>query len=574
MAKSFYGYVDRKGANQVDWSGIATQASESLKTIAADREQQKKDLDEVNRSLMSSLNDVEMGNNQTLNQMMMKGIDQSKQFLLMQNKLLKKGLLKPNDYSMSVQNQKDDWASFKKATGKLNAVYDDAMKRLADGTMSGEEAFKKEILLKFANVQNKGMFVNPADGRMSMAELDQKGNLIKDPDKLMSMAAINDIMNERVEKFDVIGNVNKGVAKIGEIIKVIRKNGVLTLEDTRQNPMYQKAKNDYISSMVANPKSAASVLADYLGGYEFTYDRKKAGGNTIYLKRDGGGVGQPELTADQEKSAREALDAAFETQVDKIEAPMPVFAPQRPLSSGGKDDDDMMFAYGNALEIAAGGPGAQGMVQAISKNPNSIVSNIAASPNAITIEFKDGRKPEIISRINQDGSPMTVDQVAQSIFPYLDPRATSAKVADVAGKYNQKYGAPNVSQVGSFGQPTYKGIDDITTATVINDQNVSVPLRSAIMNIDTDDDAAFSQVDMLAKKINPRISVSPSSKDGYVDVSFPGTETKRFPVNSRMSLKNITNYLEQLNQHIFKIQNENSAPTQTSPSSKGIMSKH
>jgi len=164
MAKTFYGYKDRRGANQVDWNGLATDASEGLRQIQSGREQQRKELDDINQSLLTAANEVEMGNNQTFNQFVLDGSAQTKEFLLMQNRLLKKGLLNPTDYSRSMQTVKDDWTAFSTSTKKLNEVYDDAMKRLADGTMAGEEAFKKEMLLKFANVQGKGIFVNPVDG--------------------------------------------------------------------------------------------------------------------------------------------------------------------------------------------------------------------------------------------------------------------------------------------------------------------------------------------------------------------------------------------------------------------------
>lgn len=564
MAKTFYGYQDRRGANQVNWEGLATNAADSLKAIAADRQNKKQELDEVNRSLITAANDVEMGQNQTFNQFALDGSNQTKEFLLMQNKLLKKGLLNPNDYSKSMQTVKDDWGALSKSVKKFNEVYDEAFKRLNDGTMAAEEAFKKENLFKFGNVQDKGIFVNPVDGRLYIAEKDAKGRLITDPEKLVNVAGINDMMNEKVEKFDVITNVNKGVAKMAEIVKVLRKNNVLTLKDARQNPMYKKAKEDFIASMLANPKNTASVLADYLGGYEFTYDKNKAGGNTIYLKRDGGGVGQPQLTPAQEKAAKEALDAVFETQIEQIETPMPVFAPQRPLAGrSGGDDDEMMFAYGNALEIAAGTANAPGLVQALAKNPNSPVANIAAGQTEITVEFKDGRI-ETISRVNQDGSPMSNDQVAQAIFPYLDPRANPAKVADVAGKYNQKY-KPQFEGNGTFGQRTYRSIDDLTAIGTVAGQPASIPVRSAIMSVDPEAKDAFVQVDAFAKKINPRVSVTPASKSGYVDISYPGTTKKSFPLKSTESLSRISNYLEQLNQYIFNQKSDQPTPASGAP---------
>lgn len=573
MAKTFYGYVDRRGANQVDWEGIATQASDSLKTVAADREAKKKELDEVNRSLVSATNDIELGQNQTFNQFIMDGANQSKQALLMYNKLLKKGLITPNDYSSVMQTIGDDWKSFEQSTKKFNEVYDEAFKRLNDGTMAAEEVFKKENLFQFGNVQNKGMYVNPVDGRMYIAERDEKGRLITDPEKLVNVASLNNMMNEKVEKFDLIGNVSKGAEKVANIINVIRKNGVLTLDDARQNPLYKKAKEDFISALLANPKNAASILADSLGGYEFTYDKSKAGGNVILLEKDGSGIGQPKLTKEQEKIARETLDAAFEVQIQQKETPMPVFAPQTPRGGSGQDDD-MIFSYGNALEIAAGTPNAQGLVQAISRNPNSIVSNIVATPSQIVIEFKDGRAPERINRIGANGAPMPVDQIAQAIFPYLDPRATPAKTADVAGKFRSQFGLPSVQQPGSFGEMTYRSIDQLSTVANVNGTLTPTTVRTAILSIDPESETAFANVGEIARKINPNIQVSPSSREGYIEIAYPGVKSKGFPLKSAQSLARISEYLENLNNFIFKKQQAQPASTAPPATAGGLMSKY
>ena len=566
----FYKYVRRQGQNNVDWGKIGQDMSTGIKQVFDEREQKRQDLDDMNQSLMTAANEVEMGQNQTFNQFVLDGSAQTKDFLLMQNKLLKKGLLNPNDYTRAMQTVKDDWSSFSTATKKFNEVYKESFDRLNDGTMSAEEAFKKEGLFQFGNVQNKGIFVNPVDGRLYLAERDEKGNLITDPSKLINVAGMNNMINEKINKFDVVGAVDKGATKMAPIINVLRQKGILTLEDARQNPMYKKAKDDFISSLLANPKQATSVLGDYLGGYDFTYDQSKAGGNTIYLKKDGDGVGQPQLTKEQEASAREALDAAFEAQIESKQTPMPVYAPQRASSSGSKDDD-MIASYGNALKIASGSAEAPGLAQAISANPNSTVSNIVASPQAITIEFKDGRPAQVISRMNPDGTQMSVDQVAQAVFPFMDPRATPAKVADVAAEYNRKNGQPQTNELGTFGEINYESISEKMVIANVDGTPTPVTLRTSIMQIDPDI-KNWSQLDAAAKNINSRIDVSPHGNKDYVKISFPGTTTKMFPLKSSESLERISTYLESLNKYIFNKQANSPAPPKQSAS--GVMSSY
>lgn len=572
MAKTLYGYQDRRGANQVDWNSLTTDASDSLRKIQSGREQKKQELDDINQSLLTAANDVEMGQNQTFNQFVLDGSNQTKEFLLMQNRLLKKGLLNPNDYNRAMQTVKDDWASFGQSTKKFNETYDEAFKRLNDGTMAGEEAFKKEMLFKFGNVQDKGVFVNPVDGRLYLAEKDKNGKIITDPDKLVNVAALNDMMNEKIQKIDVQGEVAKGADKMADIIKVLRKNNVLTLKDARQNPMYKKSKEDFISSILTNPKNQASILADYLGGYEFTYDKSKAGGNTIYLQRDGGGIGQPKLTKEQEKIARETLDAAFESQIEQIEKEMPIFAPQRPLAGGGNDDKDMLEAYRNALEIAAGTPNAAGFVQAITRNPNSIVSNIVATPNEILVEMKDGQEQKI-SRIGADGNQIPVDQVAQAIMSYLDPRATPAKAADIAGKFRQRFGSPLPGQIGNFGAPTFKTIDDVNAVVNKDGKYVPASLRDAIIAIEPSGNAHL-QIQALASKLDPNITVAPGSDKKRVIISYGDEVSEEFPISSEEDRGYVSEYINKLHEYIFKKTQATPAATAAPAQKSGLMSKY
>jgi hypothetical protein len=58
----------------------------------------------------------------------------------------------------------------------------------------------------------------------------------------------------------VVGEANKNVRVLGDIVKAKRSGGVLTLKDVMQNPEYLKAENDIIKSMTASPRNLGSVL--------------------------------------------------------------------------------------------------------------------------------------------------------------------------------------------------------------------------------------------------------------------------------------------------------------------------
>ena len=507
----YYKYVDRKGENKVDWGTIGKDMSSGLKQVFEDRENKRQELDDVNQSLMTAANEVDMGQNKTFNQFVLDGSAQTKDFLLMQNKLLKKGLLNPNDYSRAMQTVKDDWASFSTATKNFNEVYKAAFDRLNDGTMSAEEAFKKEELFQFGNVQNKGIFVNPVDGRLYLAEKDKNGKLITDPSKLVSVASINNISNEIINKFDVVGTVAKGAEKMATIIRSIRKGNTLSIEDARKNDLYKKAKEDYIESMLTNPKQAVSVLGDYLGGYKFTYDQSEAGGDLIYLKKDGDGVGQGQLTPDQMKTAREALDAAFEAQIESKETPMPVYAPQK-AAAGGKEEAGIVsnlakVYYGDTNDVRS----ALSFFQGLRRD----LVDIKRTADALILTNKDGQVIPIAFK-DEAGNTLTQQQFIEAAINQLTPggvkdlnKAMKDSGVDLTREFNPNGTADfkvgtNATQKPLAQTPILGPDGEIGTAT------------SFLNAIDPDADNV-GEVQEIISKVDPRITVKAQSNSWSKD---------------------------------------------------------
>ena len=78
---------------------------------------------------------------------------------------------------------------------------------------------------------------------------------------------------------------------------------------------FEEAKNDIIDSLMTSPRNNASILTDTIGGYTFTEIESEAGGKVIYLKEDGLGLLQPELTEEQEEAVRRKLDMEIEKQL-------------------------------------------------------------------------------------------------------------------------------------------------------------------------------------------------------------------------------------------------------------------
>ena len=91
-------YLNKFTANSQDWSKIGKDISDDLRKEITTRQETKATIDKQTSDAINEVNKVQLGQNKTFNQFLLNGSGQTKQFLLMQERLLKQGLLKPQDY--------------------------------------------------------------------------------------------------------------------------------------------------------------------------------------------------------------------------------------------------------------------------------------------------------------------------------------------------------------------------------------------------------------------------------------------------------------------------------------------
>ena len=319
-----YKYVGKGESGIQDWSKIGKDISDNLKTVIDERKKQRADIDALTTKAVNEVNNVELGQNKTFNQFLLNGSGQTKEFLLMQEKLLKQGVLKPQDYLNSRQIVSDDWANLSEAAKSFNTDYADAMTRVQDGKAAMQETYQNGKYDAFMNIQDKDVFINPVDGRMYLTTSDGDGNIERDPASMLNVNAINARRKDKINKVNVQAEVKKATGALGEVVKALNADGVITRTDKRLNEMmliggvettFDDAKNDIIDSLMTSPRNNASILTDDVGGYTFTEVESEAGGKVIYLKENGMGLLQPELTDDQLGVVRNNIDMEIEKQL-------------------------------------------------------------------------------------------------------------------------------------------------------------------------------------------------------------------------------------------------------------------
>jgi len=432
MAKSYFGYVERDQEAFVNWASIGTQISKDLEKIRVNRQEQRDELDRVTNEAVTTINELTANQPKLVSEFYMDGANDMRQYLLMLNKEMKAGRLAPSEYMKKKQVLMDGVTQLGDAAKAFATDYEESMKLMQEGKSAGQKIFQDEQYDAFKSTDGKGIYVNPADGRVYIAKRNPDGTINNNPEDLLSVNKLYARRKDIVYKYDVIGEANKNVKVLGDIVKAKRSGNVLTLKDVMQNPEYLKAEGDIINSMMSSPRNVGSILSDYVGGYSFTLKPEEAKGdpNKILLTEDGMGLYMPQLTDAQRKKAEEALRAQLRVQLDKVETPMPVFAPQTGSGSGFGVEREKDLGHLEILRKIYAGSEAE-VTTALQNIPeiNREIKRVRKDGNKLIIEYnpvlnKDGevtsqRAPQTLD-IAQGGLELFATQAGRALIPGLN----------------------------------------------------------------------------------------------------------------------------------------------------------
>lgn len=410
---TYYNYVRRGTEAQVDWGKIGTGISDEILRISQNRQQQRQELDKINTELIKSASEIAIPEQEYVRNLVLNGTNEMKNLALMNNNLLKKGLITPSQYRMTMENMKSNVANLDKSVKEFAPAYQKAMERLNNGEMPWLEQQQKENLFKYGNLQDKTLYVAP-DGNMYITQLDENGNPVADKNKMMNVGVMANGLGYEMKKYDTMGELAKGVGSIGQVVDIVRRGGVLATESAMNNPQYKDARDKYISAMMSNPINLVSIMGDYIGGYNKVDSESEAGGKNIYI--DANGNAKP--TADQIAEVKKVLETQFDSMVSKKATPMPI----QQGGGGGSSSANKDAEVGKNLRflISGTGPEAKAASQFFaSQNPN--IDSINRDGNIIKLRMKDGSYQEF----DQAEEGTNADLVARGLVGFLMPSGIS-----------------------------------------------------------------------------------------------------------------------------------------------------
>jgi len=356
----YYGYKDRGEAGNpiVDWGKIASDLTQNLTKIEEGREAKRKEIDDVTQSYVDEINKVDVGHSQSMGTFIQDAANSTKQYTLMQQKLLKQGKIDPNQYKMNLQNQKDSWAAFTGVSKNWNANYDKFVDLQNKGLVGQQAADMMEKLGSMQDLQNKKAYIDPASGNLYAAEYDKTGKIDTTKFQPTSATTLLKLMGDTPLKV----NVTAEVAKNNKIAEFKKMTAGSMVSDPTARPGYSNMSKQIANSVLSTDRAIGSVLMDTVGGYKATFqtdpskytDQEKElskAGKLITYKLDGTGNYNPSgFTKAQMAEAEKAVEDNLRSQLGYEAEPI------KTVSSGGGGGGDKGLTAGQLLEYQAKQP--------------------------------------------------------------------------------------------------------------------------------------------------------------------------------------------------------------------------
>lgn len=367
----YLGYQGR--AEGVYWSGIADKAITGLDAIKKDREAQRAALEKSADDLVSASKEYKPGQSGSFNNLILSGADRVRTNTLDLKKELMAGRLTPTEYKARVGRMSEDWKYLGDYAKSYNDIVNKQVEYLNDPKASalGEYFLQKQANL--ADVANKQLVVDPNTNGIVMTDPDT--GLVVDFKSLLIPE------NQTPEKVDLLGQVAGFTKNLGAVTGYDK--GFWT-KSAQLNPAYTKAKQNFAASLLKNPRSAASILSDYVGDYEFyeTEQQKKniPAGKGIQLVMGPNGIATPKLTPEQLKAAQAVIERQVDAEVEKLrEQPEPIKVASGSGvdgGSGGANTGNLIMDYAS---FAAQDPVFANAIlksRALPGEPNSFVEKV------------------------------------------------------------------------------------------------------------------------------------------------------------------------------------------------------
>jgi len=358
----------------VNWGSVANTISKQIGAFTEKRKLDQQAVEDATQSAIEKLNELPDVNSQDLDTALLDSAKSQQEQLMMNMRLVRKGVIKMHDYKMRMNSMKNGYTNFKNITKVYDGWYTAAKDRVKNKTATEADIAFMERIESFGNLQNKKFMTNPANGQLQVVtmgynEKTKKYDIMPDPGKepnsFQNPGVILDMMKyDGGIKVDLDAATSEVTDKLGVIIRssINPDTGEkYTMEDFRQifkSPERIKAMgisenittfDQWLDSQAAALTGDDAAMAQILAtqaGYQYTdpkapnYIELKGTGNSVVFGKDGKGLSE----ADRKK-ARDIVKNMISQKIDSKQDAQKGFNPDSQ-----KNREDNIKKGGNIIE--------------------------------------------------------------------------------------------------------------------------------------------------------------------------------------------------------------------------------
>jgi hypothetical protein len=309
---SYYKYVKRDEKSRVDWGAITTNLVDTLREQEAEREKQREEIDASSRATGEVLSDAPQGANKAASTWILNASSDASQYLMSQNRLLKSGFLDPRDFTVNRQNVENSFKSLQTMAESAHKESQLTQDRINEGKAMNFEGVVGQRLDDFQNFEKTQVYFNPTNGVASIGIKDKDGKLSDDPSKFSTIEGAIAQMQSRYDKLDYTSPLVKWSESIGSDVRVVRENGILTVEDPSVREDVNSSLDDAIGALMVNDLRVLSIAEDL--GIVAPDDYDLGATETTW----GAGLTDAETTRLSELESMDSLSDSQQAQLDKL----------------------------------------------------------------------------------------------------------------------------------------------------------------------------------------------------------------------------------------------------------------
>ena len=405
----------------VNWGNVANTISKQINLFNENRKANQQAVEDATQKRIEDLNKLPDVNTESLDKHVLQMSKEYQNQLMMNMKLVRKGVFKMHDYKIRMNEMKNDMTNLHNITKVYDEWYQSKQKKIdADKATEADIAYMKCIEY-FGNLNNKKFMINPANGQMQVVTMgfnektkqyDIMPDPGKNPDHFQNPGVILDLMKyDGGVAADLDADTDKIVDSLGEMMTayVTPDGKTYSLKDFRQ--MFDNEEtlkklglpegittfNQWLDSeadaLVANDEKMVQILAKH-AGYQFDdptkpkYIEMRGTGNKVVFGKDGKGLSE----ADRKK-ARDIVKRKIANKMDSIQTAQRGFDTR----ADDKEKEDRGISFDIAYDVTSGGKPSSAAIEKIKAN-NDTISNIYKDPttNEFVIQYSDGSSPKRI----------------------------------------------------------------------------------------------------------------------------------------------------------------------------------